>query len=222
MDIEQIYADIVAGTGTGGDLAWTRRDLRQLALHRAKTGGPDERLGALKVAALLGARDGLPIAHHLVADPDPRVRREAFELAVGARAEGLPSIRAAAGGVDPEVACEALDLLVRWVDAQAMPLAWRALASPAPGVRQRAAVLLGRIAGQGVTPTCAASSTTPTPPCRRPRARRWSASPATARRACGSPGGRSRPRRRWCRRSPRPSTPRRWTSPRPSPRRAAS
>jgi HEAT repeat protein len=151
MDIEAIYAGIVDGSGDGGDLAWTRRDLRQHALHNAKTGDPEARYGALKVAALLGPRDGLPIAHQLVTDPDPRVRTLAFDQAVGARAEGLGTIRAAAGGIDPELACAALDLLIRWVDAQAMTLAWRGLGSPHAGVRQRSAVLLGHVAGQGVT-----------------------------------------------------------------------
>lgn len=152
MDIEAIYRAIVEGAGDGGDLAWTRRALQHLALQHAKTGNPEVRLGALRVSALLGPIDGLPVANELVTDADPRIRTLAFNQVVAAREGGLPGIRSVAEGRDPDLAVAAFDLLVGWVDAPASALARRCLASAEPRIRVRAATLLGHVAGVAVGP----------------------------------------------------------------------
>jgi hypothetical protein len=150
MDIEALYAAIVDGSGDGGDLSWTRRRLQHLALERAKTTDVEARLGALRVGALLGSKDGLAISHELVTDADTRVRTIAFNQVVASRDAGLAGIRKTAGGSDPELASAAFDLLIQWVDVQSMQLARRSLLAPDARIRQRAATLLGHVAGPGV------------------------------------------------------------------------
>ncbi|MEQ1507037.1 MAG: hypothetical protein ABMB14_32720, partial [Myxococcota bacterium] len=151
MDVDEIYAAVVDGTGTGGDLGWTRKPLRDRAFDRAKTGDPAQRAGALTVSALLG-RDHQPVAAELVTDPDPQVRNRAFDLVLDAGAAGLPAIRDAAAGSDPELAGRALDLLIVAVDAASTTLGWRSLSSPHPGIRARGAAILGLTAGPSVGP----------------------------------------------------------------------
>lgn len=152
MDIEAIYRAIVEGAGDGGDLSWTRRSLQHLALERAKTGAADARLGSLRVSALLGPIDGLPIANELLRDGDARIRTLAFNQVVAARENGLPGLRTTAEGADPDLAIAAWDLLLQWVDAPAGAVARRCLLSPDPRIRRRAVQLLGQVAGAGAVP----------------------------------------------------------------------
>lgn len=150
MDIDAVYEAIAAGTDRDPDLSWTRRRLQAQALARAKEGTDDERLGALRVAAVLGPRDGIPVVAELVRDPDPRVRAWAVSQAVGARELGIGPLRTALEGPDPEQVRVALDHLLRWVDAGCVPALRRLLQSPDAGVRARAARLLGNTGGASV------------------------------------------------------------------------
>ncbi len=150
MDIDPIYDGIVDGTRDPGDLSWTRRKLQLMALEKAKAGPADARLGALRVAAVLGPKDGLPIAQQLVRDADPRVRTWAFNQAVAARDLGLAAIRDAADGADAELALAAFDLLNRWVDQASVATARRCLQAKDARVRAAAAQLLGNIGGNAI------------------------------------------------------------------------
>lgn len=150
MDIDVIYDGIVDGTRDPGDLAWTRRRLQLMALERTKSGPAGARLGALRVAAVLGPKDGLPIAQQLIRDADPRVRTWAFNQAVAARELGLAVIRDAADAGDVELAVAALELLARWVDQASVPTARRCLRSADQRVRALAVRLLGNIGGTAV------------------------------------------------------------------------
>jgi HEAT repeat protein len=152
VELEETYRRLADGDPDPGDLSWSRRALHQLALDRAVHGDPDQRLAALKVSIALGARYGLPVVHQLVEDPDPRVRTLALNQAVAAREDGLPSLRRAASGADPELALVAFELLVKWVDPHALGPARRALSSGDPRLRARGAELLGLVAGKGLLP----------------------------------------------------------------------
>jgi HEAT repeat protein len=151
MDIDAVYEAIAAGTARDPDLSWTRRKLQAMALARAKEGTDDQRLGALRVAAVLGPRDGIPVVAELVRDPDPRVRTWAVHQAIAAKEMGIGPLRAALDGPDPEQVRVALDHLLRWVDTGCVPALRRLVgSSPDPGVRARAASLLGNVGGPSV------------------------------------------------------------------------
>ncbi len=163
MDLDQIYDELARGTTEPVDLSWTRRKLQLMALERAKSGTPQQRLGALRVAAVLGRRDGIAIVRELVRDPDPAVRTMAFRQAVEAHEQGLVAIRDAAGGADPAIAAEALDHLILWVDQAGLATARRALASADPSVRERAVRLLGHVGGPAVRVDLARLEADPVP-----------------------------------------------------------
>lgn len=150
MDIDPVYEAIAAGTARDPDLSWTRRRLQAMALARAKEGTESERKGALRVAAVLGPRDGIPIVAELVRDPDPQVRSWAVSQAVAARELGIGPLRTALEGPDPDQILVALDHLLRWVDQGCVPALRRLLSSPDAGVRQRAVALLGNVGGASV------------------------------------------------------------------------
>lgn len=163
MDIDEIYEELAKGTTEPVDLSWTRRKLQFLALERAKTGKPEQRLGALRVASVLGRKDGLPIVQQLVRDPDPAVRDLAFRHAVEAHELGISAIRDAADGPDPEIVAKALDHLILWVDQAGMATARRALQHEDARVRERAVRLLGHIGGPAVKMELSRLSGDPSP-----------------------------------------------------------
>jgi HEAT repeat protein len=150
MDIDAVYEAIAAGTARDPDLSWTRRRLQAMALGRAKEGTDDQRLGALRVAAVLGPRDGIPVVAELVRDPHPQVRAWAVSQAIGARELGISPLRTSLEGPDPEQVRLALDHLTAWVDQGCVPALRRLLSSSDAGVRQRAVVLLGNVGGPSI------------------------------------------------------------------------
>jgi HEAT repeat protein len=147
MDIDAAYEAIAAGTARDPDLSWTRRRLQAMALSRAKEGTDEQRLGALRVAAVLGPRDGIPVVAELVKDPNAQVRAWAVHQAIGAKELGIGPLRAALDGPDPEHVRAALEHLSLWVDQGCVPALRRALGSADAGVRARAARLLGSVGG---------------------------------------------------------------------------
>ncbi|MCA9494075.1 MAG: HEAT repeat domain-containing protein, partial [Myxococcales bacterium] len=163
MDIDDIYEQLAKGTTEPVDLSWTRRKLQFTALERAKTGSAEQRLGALRVASVLGRKDGLPIVQQLVRDPDPAVRSLAFRHAVEAHELGISAIRDAADGPDPDIVAQALDHLILWVDQAGMATARRSLQHEDARVRERAVRLLGHIGGPAVKMELSRLSGDPSP-----------------------------------------------------------
>lgn len=147
MDIRDQYDRIVAGDTSDTDIRWSRRQLQLEAFRNAAEGGPEDRLGALRVAEFLGASHGLPITATLVTDADRDVRTRAFHQALAAGEDGRPLLRDVLSGPDPDLALVAADLLADAHDRPSLNIANRLVASDDPRMRAAAARILGCVGG---------------------------------------------------------------------------
>jgi HEAT repeat protein len=133
------------------DPRWLHRPLQLEAIRRCSASDVAERLGALRVAAWLGAPPGLEVAARLIHDADRAVRVGAFNQAVAAGDLGRPILRDALDGSDEDHVRAALSLLTGAADRPALAAARRLLATPNAAIRAGAATLIGVVGGPSST-----------------------------------------------------------------------
>jgi HEAT repeat protein len=149
MDVDQLYAALVAGEATEipPELVGQLSDKA-----RRTTISPDAeaRLAATRVALALPPAHGVSVAMALVRDPDVRIRRRSVNIALKAQAEGLPVLRRLTADPDEGLAMAVLDLLIAAVDAASAGMARELLRDPRGSIRARGAALAGAAGGPGL------------------------------------------------------------------------
>jgi HEAT repeat protein len=150
-DLQKTWERIAANDVEGIDIRGLQRKLFYVCFEAAGSTDPAERLKALRVAAHFSADDRLRLVDPMINDSDPSVRRYAFNLAVAAEAQGITALKTCVGGNDPDLAAEALGLLITQVDITSSLHARQWLNSEDPRIRAGAAMLLGHIAGPAMS-----------------------------------------------------------------------
>ena len=146
-ELVQKTFDLLASGEDAGDIKGLGRKLLYGCFDAGADPDPERRLAALRVATNLTPSDRVRVIDALIRDPDPRVRRYAFNLAVACEMQGIEALRTAVNADDADLAVDALSLIVRQLDQPSSMHARAWLRHSDPRVRAGAAMLLGNIAG---------------------------------------------------------------------------
>ena len=153
MDPAKLQEAYDALSRGGGEVPRDPRDVDVLldaVFEARRSTDVAKRLAALRVAEAVGARAGLDLVETFMQDPAIEVRRYAFNLGLAAKQDGLQIVREAAADPDPELALEALRMLVIAVDRSSTTRARTLLSHEDVRVRAAAIRLLGHVAGPAV------------------------------------------------------------------------
>jgi HEAT repeat protein len=151
-EIDELWAKIARGDAIGSLQPHQEVALLSRAERAAKAAEVADRRVGLRIADTVGGRDRLAVMACYLADPDVSVRRDLFERACAARADGIGLLRDLAADPDLSLALEVLALLRTAVDKGATRKLRGLLTSPHAAVRAAAVDLLGHVAGKTVTP----------------------------------------------------------------------